>query len=506
MLSVQSYVILALTLYLIWGRVWLYGPLLVALVGLMTFVYWISKIKDWYQHVDPKIPRAPNEGLLGSIGNWDSRHYLLGMIECSRRLDKVFATRVVDHVDVVVADASVALQVMQATVEKPPFVRTVLSPLIGWNSLTSAVGNDWKLQRSILQRAFHTTNTPRFSDLINKLTLPLIETLTKLPCDATVELDHEFVCLTVKIIAEAMFSCTWENLGGQKIVAELVALIDSMCLILSKPWMKLHPLIYWQRQKSSNALRSHFRSILEERRANPDKKTALDMVDVMLSDKEEGQGLSDESIIDQIMLFFFAGHDTTAHTLAWAVHHISQRPDVEAKMVEEIMRVNKGDPNANLTASDVVNLTYTTCVIRETLRMRPPISLFARYTTDDLTVGPYTKKNGETVGPLLIKKGTNVDVLSLAIHHDESVYPDPYRFDPDRWLGKTADHTWLPFAYLSRSCIGREFAMLELRIVLAMLYSRFTFRGDTQRMVGPASLITTKPADGIHVYVKTRAV
>ena len=69
------------------------------------------------------------------------------------------------------------------------------------------------------------------------------------------------------------------------------------------------------------------------------------------------------------------------------------------------------------------------------------------------------------------------------IHYNEAYYPDPYRFDPDRWLNKTANHTWLPFAYLQRSCIGREFALLELRVVLAMLFSRFTFRVDTQRCV-----------------------
>lgn len=134
------------------------------------------------------------------------------------------------------------------------------------------------------------------------------------------------------------------------------------------------------------------------------------------------------------------------------------------------------------------------------------------------------------------------------IHYNEAYYPDPYRFDPDRWLNKTANHTWLPFAYLQRSCIGREFALLELRVVLAMLFSRFTFRVDTQRcvgfsvspmslycsrlcvyivcrlvecavtsvgtciltvlerrVVGPRSVITSVPFEGMHVFVKPRS-
>ena len=85
------------------------------------------------------------------------------------------------------------------------------------------------------------------------------------------------------------------------------------------------------------------------------------------------------------------------------------------------------------------------------------------------------------MGGYQIKKGASIAIVASVIHYDEAYYPDPYRFNPDRWRDRPASHTWLPFAYLQRTCIGRDFALLELRVVLALLYASFTFRVDTQR-------------------------
>lgn len=136
-----------------------------------------------------------------------------------------------------------------------------------------------------------------------------------------------------------------------------------------------------------------------------------------------------------------------------------------------------------------------------------PSAVYNRCPTEDISVGGYQ-----------IKKGASIAIVASVIHYDEAYYPDPYRFNPDRWRDRPASHTWLPFAYLQRTCIGRDFALLELRVVLALLYSSFTFRTDTQRyvlscqtlltcrrIVGPTTQITTLPFEGLHIYARPRA-
>lgn len=175
-----------------------------------------------------------------------------------------------------------------------------------------------------------------------------------------------------------MFSKAWEGKEGEVLVSyahnlvigksylirKLVHIIDCLarsmreCILhgyLSsadlnhRPWLKLNPIFMRDFNNNTTFLRNNFRAVLDEHRRTLGQRAKPDMVDVMLSEKEDGKGLTDDDIIDQIMTFFFAGvcdltecvgasltesiqHDTTAHTLAWAVHHISCRPDVEAKV------------------------------------------------------------------------------------------------------------------------------------------------------------------------------
>ena len=139
------------------------------------------------------------------------------------------------------------------------------------------------------------------------------------------------------------------------------------------------------------------------------------------------------------------GQESTAHTLAWAVYHISQHPDIEQRVIQEAQEVLNGRETPDY--SDLGKLTYIDCVIKETLRLHPPVAALTRASNDDFELGGYH-----------IKKGTYISVNLCAIHVDENLWTDPMIFNPDRFSEENSrsrhPFAFTPFAARERICIG----------------------------------------------------
>lgn len=225
--------------------------------------------------------------------------------------------------------------------------------------------------------------------------------------------------------------------------------------------------------------------VIAERKNSPDAKDMhKDLLGFMLNARDEHDlGLSDENVRYQVVTFLIAGHDTTANTLAWALYELSRHPDVEQKMLQEI--VNVGITHDKLpTVEQISQLKYMHQVLKETLRRYPPVR----------TIGKYCKKDCVVPGGYKIKAGSMVSVNIYSMHLNPKVYPDPYRFDPDRWTPeeeqKRSRFAWLPFSTGPRACIGQAFALQEAKIVLAMLLHRFKFTyGKVNSIVNSAERV-----------------
>jgi cytochrome P450 len=187
------------------------------------------------------------------------------------------------------------------------------------------------------------------------------------------------------------------------------------------------------------------RSIVDEvivKRKNSEfaKDSEKDLLGFMLNARDENNhGLSDENIRDQVITFLIAGHDTTANTLAWTFYELARNPDIQAKVLQEI--ANAGITSDKLpTVEQISSLKYLSRVLKETLRRYSPLR----------ALGKYCKKDCVVPGGYRIKAGTDVVVSTLNMHHNPKVYPDPYRFDPDRWTPeeeqKRSRFAWLPFS------------------------------------------------------------
>ncbi|MGI8806856.1 MAG: cytochrome P450 [Acidimicrobiales bacterium] len=205
-----------------------------------------------------------------------------------------------------------------------------------------------------------------------------------------------------------------------------------------------------------------------------------DLLSLLLTatDPETGAGLDDIAVRDQALIFLLAGHETTGATLAFALHLLGRHPDVQQRVRDEVDQLAQRRP---LEAADVDKLSYTAHVIEETMRLYPAGHTLVRRSTDDNVLA------GHSVPPKRI-----VAVSVWAIHHNPAVWPDPYRFDPDRFErrkaaadgdregGQASRYAHLPFGGGPRSCIGQYLAMAEMVVAVATVVRAFVLEATLE--------------------------
>jgi cytochrome P450 len=201
---------------------------------------------------------------------------------------------------------------------------------------------------------------------------------------------------------------------------------------------------------------------------------------------EHGGSLSRVQVVDELRTFVGAGHETTAHGLTWMFHLLAATPDALARVEQEVDEVI-GDRVPTL--EDTERLPYLTACFLEALRLYPPAWILPRRAVTD-----------DVVGGFLVPKGSDVLFSVWATHRDPGVYPDPSRFDPERWLPHAAPrprYSFLPFGAGRRACVGQGFAMLNARILAALMIRRYRFAAVPGRPVELLTSITLRAADGV---------
>jgi len=235
--------------------------------------------------------------------------------------------------------------------------------------------------------------------------------------------------------------------------------------------------------------------IIEQRRASG--QTSGDLLSVFLQvQDDEGIGMTDRQLHDEIMTLFLAGHETTANVLSWTWLLLGQNPEVEEKLFEELRRVLGGRVP---TPTDLPRLSYTDTVLRESMRLYPPVWVIGRRALAPFRLGEYE-----------LPADTNVLISQLLMHRDARYFPEPERFDPDRWRGNDPRSASLPrFAYFPfgggpRVCIGAGFGMMEAVLLLATIAQQFRIQIAPGQTVKMQPTVTLRPRSGIPVTLKRR--
>jgi cytochrome P450 len=211
----------------------------------------------------------------------------------------------------------------------------------------------------------------------------------------------------------------------------------------------------------------------------------------------DGGGMSDKQIRDEAMTLFLAGHETTANALAWTWYLLARHPEIYARLQAE---ADAAAPGGRSTPrfEDLARLSYTLQVFKEAMRLYPPAYALARQAMEDVEIAGYH-----------IPRRAIVLLSPYLLHRDPAVFPDPERFEPDRFTPDAERarprHAYLPFGGGPRVCIGSAFALMEGQIVLATLARRVTLRlAAPDRPVEPDPMITLRPRGGIPMIVGRR--
>lgn len=182
------------------------------------------------------------------------------------------------------------------------------------------------------------------------------------------------------------------------------------------------------------------------------------------SDPASGEALTDDNIRDNTLVFLIAGHETTSSLLSFCLFRIATIPEVEARIQAELKEIGITTTTEDLTIEQTKQLKYLDRVIYETLRLHAPVPVYSKWCTEDAVL-----TTSSTPGKAYKIKADQFVILAIdALHHNPKYWPDPEKFDPDRFLpenmAKRHSHAWLPFSGGMRGCIGRQFSMQETRV------------------------------------------
>ncbi|ORE06120.1 cytochrome P450 [Rhizopus microsporus var. microsporus] len=354
---------------------------------------------------------------------------------------------------------------------------------------------DWQLAHKLLMPAFSPRAIKAYQPEMGIITQQTIKVFEQYRSDEPVEILDWTTNLTFETIGRIGFGYEFNLLEGRDqkpnefIEAMGYCLRQALQRVQQAEFVKSLPIEANRRfDRSVRLMHEVVENVIRERKSSPDATNKeKDLLGFMLNARDEHNlGLSDENIRDQVVTFLIAGHDTTANTLAWTLYELAKNPDIQAKVLQEIAD-NHISHDELPTPEQISNLKYMHQVLKETLRKYPPVRALSKY----------CKKECILPGGYKIKSGQPCSIQVYGMHHNENVYPEPDRFDPDRWTPeeeqKRSRFAWLPFSTGPRACIGMAFALQEAKTVLAMLLHRFDFKHDGSEVQYDFKMATTKP-------------
>lgn len=364
------------------------------------------------------------------------------------------------------------------------------------NGLLTAEGEAHLRQRRLVQPSFHRQRIVGYADTMVARASRMAESWRDgEEVDVTAQMNQ----LTLTIVGDTLFGTNVES-EAKSIRQALTDVFDLFPLTMSPlaPLLERLPLPMVRRYERAQAMldRVIYR-IIDERRQHPsDRGDLLSMLLLAQDDEDNGVRLTDKQIRDETMTLFLAGHETTANALTWTWHLLSQHPNVERRLHREIDAA-LGDRRA--TADDAARLPYTRMVLAEAMRLYPPAWGIGRRALEDVEIGGYT-----------IPRGTVVLFSQYLLHRDARFFPQPERFDPDRWLPERQlarpKFAYFPFGGGNRVCIGESFAWMEGILVLATLARRWRLERVDSRPVPMKALITLRPVRPVRMRTRVRRV
>lgn len=385
-------------------------------------------------------------------------------------------------------------RLFQKGYQRHPLMRLVLG-----NGLVTSEGEFWLRQRRLAQPAFHRARIAAYGDTMVRYA----DRMGRGWHDGQdLNLSEAMMQLTMEIITQTVFNVDLHGDPRAQAVGHAVntlldeyshqmtsavrALLDRLPVNLPVPGEG-------RLRRAVQDLDTLMLALVVERRAEGHDHD--DLLSMFLNARDEdGVSMTDAQLRDELVTLFLAGHETTANALTWAFFLLSQHPEAERKLHVELDAVLGGRLP---TVQDTAQLTYTGQVVKEVLRLYPPVWWLSREPLADWLCDD-----------ILIPAGAEVGVSPWVMHREAQFYPAPLTFQPDRWTPEfeagLPRYAYFPFGGGPRLCIGNTFALMEASLVLATIAQRFRIEVPQPDRVVPDPSLTLRPKGGLRVRLQAR--
>jgi cytochrome P450 len=367
-----------------------------------------------------------------------------------------------------------------------------LIPLLGEGLLTSE-GTFWRRQRRLAQPAFQHQQIERYAAVMVEHTERMLATWH----DGEVRDPHEdLMHLTLGIVAKTLFDAELAE-DAETVGYSLDVVMNHFMSPMR--WFRFLDYLpipssrrYW---RAIGRLDEIIYKIIRSHRA--EGRDRGDLLSRLLAARDEdGAGMTDRQLRDEVVTLVLAGHETTALVLFYTFYLLSRSPEAEERLAAELRAVL---PDRSPTAADVPNLKYTEWVVREAMRLYPPAWGIAREALADCEIGGYH-----------VPKGTQIFMTQWLVHRDARWFDDPEVFRPERWdndlIKRLPRCAYFPFGDGPRVCIGNHFAMMEAVLILATIARRYRLSVEPGQTLELLPSITLRPKHGLRMRVQARDV
>ena len=406
---------------------------------------------------------------------------------------------------------------------KSNLLREALRPLLG-DSIFTANGAQWARQRAMMEPAFAQARVQVAFPLMQEAVQSMLLRLERLADGAGHDIEIEMTHVTADIIFRAIFSVPMEGVAARSVFAAFArfqALAPRLLMpaVYGLRWL-VAPWDVWRSRKAAREIRGLLETLVRPRfeahRATYPAAagTAQDAAQLLRSqtkvnvpapdileaflnarDPVSGAPFAFDALVDEVAMLFLAGHETSASALTWALHLISQSPQIQDRMAAEIAVVGRLD---EVTSDSMKSLALTRNVFRETLRLFPPVGFLARQSAQSCPMRDKT-----------VPQGAAVVISPWLIHRHRDLWRDPDAFNPDRYENNDSRDSlrdaYLPFGLGPRACIGTAFAHQEAMLILSTIVREFRLVAEPGHIPQPVGRLTIRSANGVRLSLHRRA-
>lgn len=411
---------------------------------------------------------------------------------CRERFGDVFSVQFPEApVFVLFSDPEAIKEIFTGSVEdlRAGMANIILEPILGNKSLILLDTDEHLRERRLMMPTFHGERMKAYVRIMREITEAVIGKWRR---GSVVQMHPETQSITMDVIVHTIF--------GVDDVQAVKKLRETLALLLNLGSNPLLLMPFFQRDLGRRSpwgnvvalkrrVDAELYAVIAAARVR-DRVGREDVLSMLIDARDEtGRALSDRELHDEMITLLIAGHETTATTLSWMFHWLSERPEIQDEARAEVLRVTGGQP---LEASQVAELKYLDAICKETMRLSPVVPLVGRHVTRPLRIGGHDLPVDVVATPSI-----------YLTHRNEKYWPNPELFDPQRFIDTRINpYAYLPFGGGPRRCIGQAFALMEMKVVMATVLAHHRFAkpaGEKTRTIRRG--VTFVPSNSMPIHL-----